>query len=197
VHTAFPAARQRVRPVSHVRSTVITTGLAALRARGLFDDWAASLDAASRDTIATTIAGVWLPIDLVMTHYRACEALQLTHDEAVSIGMSVGVRIHENLLLTLKRLATEVGMTPWLVGAQYERLWSRSFDGGGFRITREGPKDAIIELLQVPMAEFSYFRGAFCGLNLVGMNLFCTKAYVRVVNGSCVGHGFAIRVSWA
>jgi hypothetical protein len=177
-----------------VRSTVVTSGLAALRERGHLDAWAAALDPKTRDLLLTTIAGVWLPIDLVMTHYAACESLRLSHDECFAIGGAVGVRMHENVLHLVRHLATGVGVTPWIAAARYGSFWTRLFDGGGFRTVKVGPKDGITEFFQIPMAQFAYFRSAFCGVSLVGISLFTTKAYVRVVATS--KDGFSVRSSW-
>src|SRR5689334_21669100 len=91
---AYPPARGKLNAMRAVRSTLIVSGLQALRERGHYDAWAAAIDPRTRDAILTTIAGVWLPIDLVVDHYRACEALHLSHDEAFAIGSAVGRRIH-------------------------------------------------------------------------------------------------------
>jgi len=192
----FPPPREKLTAMTRVRSTILVSGLNALRERGLYDKWAAAIDDASREAITTTIAGVWLPIDLVVRHYRACERLGLAHDEAFALGMTVGKRVQETMLHLIRQVASEVGVTPWTIGAQYNRIFSRMFEGGGFRLLKDGPKDAVIEMLQIPLAEFSYFRSAFCGVNQAGMSLFTARSYVRIVPGSCSDTGFAIRVQW-
>src|SRR5580704_17776294 len=141
----FPPAPTPPRPMVRVRSTVVTSGIAALRERGHFDAYAAALEPKTRDILVTTIAGVWLPIDLVMTHYRACESLGLSHDECFAIGSAVGSRMHDNVLHLVRPLATSAGVTPWMAAARYEAFWTRLFDGGGFRITKVGPKDGFTE----------------------------------------------------
>ena len=193
--SAYPAPGKRPDLLRHVRSTLVSSGIAAIRQRGRFDDYAAALDPASRELLVTTVAGAWLPVELVVTHYRACDTIQLTHDEVVGIGVEVGARAQDNVLQAVKRIAAGVGVTPWSLAAQYDRFWPRMFDGGGFRISRLGPKDGTIELLQCPLAESSYFRSAFCGVNLAGLNLLASKAYVRIQSRPAP-HGFTIRLSW-
>jgi hypothetical protein len=193
---AYPPPREKLNAMRAVRSTIIVSGLQALRERGHYEAWSAAVDPAARDAILTTIAGVWLPMDLVMAHYRACEALHLSHDEAFALGNAVGHRIHDTMLLMVRRVANELGVTPWTIGAQYDRLFSRVFDGGGFRILREGPKDAVIELFQIPPAQFSYFRSAFCGVNQAGLALFAQRGFVRLVKEAATEMSFAIRVQW-
>jgi hypothetical protein len=195
VVATYPAAGRRPDPVRHVRSTFVTSGIAAIRQRGRFDDYAAALDDASRELLVGAVAGAWLPVDLAVAHYRACDAINLPHDEVVAIGVEVGMRAHENVLQAVKKIAAGVGVTPWALAVQYDRLWPRMFDGGGFRISRVGPKDGVIELLQCPLSESSYFRSAFCGVNLAGLHLVSTKAYVRIQSRPAP-HAFSVRISW-
>jgi hypothetical protein len=182
------------RPVTRVRSTIVTSALVALKERGHYDRYLAGLEPKSRDLLVTAVAGTWLPIDLVMDHYVACEALGLSHDECFALGSAVGARMQGTVLHAMRALATGAGVTPWTAASRYDTFWTRLFDGGGFRITRVGPKDGLNEYSQLPLARFSYFRSAFCGVSLVGISLFTTKAYIRVV--ATAKDGFTIRSSW-
>jgi hypothetical protein len=177
-----------------VRSTVITSAIAALRERGHFDRYSAALDVASRETLLTTVAGTWLPIELIIAHYTACESLGLSHDECFAIGGAVGARMHDSVLHLVRGLATGAGVTPWAAAARYDSFWTRLFDGGGFRVVKIGPKDSLTEFVQIPVARFAYFRAAFCGVSLVGISLFTQKAYVRVT--AFGPDSFTVRSSW-
>ena len=192
---AHPALGKRAEPVRRVRSTIIAAGVATLRANGHFDTYADALEGESRDALLATVAGAWLPVELALAHYRACDTLQLSHAERLAIGLTVGSSAHDSLLLGLKQLASAAGVTPWTLVSQYERLWSRTFDGGGFRILKVGPKDGVIELNQLPLAASPYFRSAFCGVNLSGLNLVTRKAFVRVQAGGGA-LSFSMRASW-
>lgn len=172
----------------------MTSALAALRERGHFERYLGAIDAKSREILLTSVAGTWLPVDLVMRHYTACESLGLSNDECFAMGNAVGARMHQNVLHLVRSLATGAGVTPWTAASRYESFWTRLFDGGGFRIVKVGPKDGLTEFFQLPIAQFAYFRAAFCGVSQVGISLFTTKAYVRVVGTS--KDGFSVRSSW-
>jgi hypothetical protein len=190
----YPRPPAPARPLTRVRSTIVTSALSALRERGHLDRYLAALDPTNRELIVTTVAGTWLPLDLVMTHYVACESLGLSNDECFAIGSAVGSRMHESVLHLVRSLASGVGVTPWNAAARYDSFWTRLFDGGGFRLTKVGPKEGLTEFFQLPIARFAYFRSAFCGVSQVGTSLFTSKAYVRVV--ATTKDGFTIRSSW-
>jgi hypothetical protein len=192
----YPVAGERVRPAEHIRSTIILAAVNALKERGRFEAWSAALDPVSREALTNVIAGSWVPVEIAMVHYRACDSLGLAHDEIVGIGQSVGTSAHGNLFHVLKKVVTTIGATPWTLAEHYERLWTRAFDGGGFRIMRAGPKDSSIEVQRVPMSSSSYFRAAFCGVNLAALNLVTTKCYARVSTISRARDGFTIRIAW-
>ncbi len=192
----YPPPGERLRPAENIRSTILLAAMTALRERGRFEAWSAALDPASREALTTIIAGTWVPTELAMAHYRACDSLGLAHDEVVGIGQSVGTSAHGNLFHVLKKVVTTIGATPWTLADHYERLWTRAFDGGGFRIVRTGPKDSFIEVQRIPMSTSSYFRAAFCGVNLAALNLVSAKCYVRVSSVARARDGFTIRVAW-
>jgi hypothetical protein len=192
----YPPPGERVRPVEHLRSTIILAAMNALRERGRFEAWSAALDPESREALTGVIAGTWVPVPLAMAHYRACDSLGLPHDEVVGIGQSVGTSAHANVFHVLKKIVSTIGATPWSLAEHYERLWTRALDGGGFRIVRVGPKDSHIEVQRVPMSASAYFRAAFCGVNLAALNLLSTKCYVRVSSIARARDGFTIRVAW-
>lgn len=194
--SSWPVLPVRAPPLAAVRSTIVSSGLAALRARSLETRYLSHLPRERHAAVESLIAGTWLPTDFAMAHYQACEEMNLPFEEALAIGTAVGARVHETLLGTVKKLAAAAGVTPWTALAQYDRLWQRTFDGGGFTITRTGPKDALVHITQMPLARFAYFRASYCGVNLAGLRLFATNAYVRLLPHGMSDHSYSFRASW-
>ena len=60
-----------------MRGTVIVSSLLGLRDGGHFDAYLPKLTPLHRDAIPQVVAGEWVPIELAMAHYRACDALGL------------------------------------------------------------------------------------------------------------------------
>ena len=196
VFLALPREPERAAAVRGVRSTLVTSGLVILRDRGLFDRYLASIPLAHRPTVRGLIAGEWLPTEFMLAHYAAWDSLGLTADEIRVIGSAVSSRVSDNLLLAIKHITTGIGATPWTVLAQYPRLWSRAFDGGGVRIERSGPKEATIWLLEMPFARSAYFRGSLMAIHESALGLFATKLYARILPRSVADTTFAIRLAW-
>lgn len=172
-------------PASHVRSTLVLSSVQSLRAKGLFERYESLLDPAMRETIQSLIAGVWLPMETGLKHYRACEAMGIPFADQVTIGHEVGNRIQSSILGLLLKGAKGVGATPWTGLGYLDRLWERVFSGGGgVGLTRLGPKEARVEIAGLPLLAVPYFRHAFRGTMSAGLELFCARVYVQEITRS-------------
>jgi hypothetical protein len=174
----FPA---RIEPVRAIRSTVIVGSYAVLKERGLFDKYAAALPPESRELLVNIVVGAWIPIDLGLAHYAACDALALPPDTIAQMGRGTFDRIRGTLLGTTVRMAREAGVTPWTVLPHLQRFWDRAYQGGGLRITKIGPKEARGEVVQARLCDSVYFRHALRGLLVGVLELFCQKAYISIL----------------
>ncbi len=179
-----------------VRSTLICFGLQELRARNRIDDYRQALPGWAHEAIFQAVAGVWLPIELVMAHFGACESLGMSPQECFDIGGASGRRLSASSLGALARMATQVGASPSMVLAIYQRLWARVFDGGVVEITHVGPKEAIIAYRDVPFARFDYGQHALRGANDSAFRLVAKTVYLRALPGN-TDDSLALRLSWA
>jgi hypothetical protein len=172
---------RQVEPLSAVRSTLIQSSLNTLRQRGHYPTYLELVDPRWRQQIVDSLAPEWLPIELAHAHYAACDALKLTHTEQLEIGASVGDQIQGTFIGTLVKRARTIGLTPWVPLGQFQRLWERLLQGGAVGMRRTGLKDAEIEMRNLTLARYSYFRAAFCGLIASGIKLGAGRAvHVRV-----------------
>jgi hypothetical protein len=194
---SFAVPRSRVPLASHFRSTWLSSSLNALRERNHFDRYLALLAPADRATILESVAGVWLPIDVGLTHYRACDALDLGKRESWEIGVEVTRKVHGTSLALAFRLAKQAGVTPWTIFAQMPRLWERIWRGGGIAVHKHGPKEAIIEAIQWPVAGIPYVRQTMPAVVHGVVELFCAKVYVTEVPRLMSQTSLGFRVQWA
>jgi hypothetical protein len=174
----FPA---NTHPVRGIRTTVIVGSFAVLRERGLFDAYAAALSPESRENLVHVVAGTWIPLELALAHYAACDSLALAPDTIAQMGRGVFDRIRGTLLGTAVRMARQAGVTPWTVLPHLQRFWDRAYQGGGLSVTKLGPKEGRGDVIQARICESIYFRHALRGLLAGVLELFCRKAYVSLL----------------
>jgi hypothetical protein len=192
----FPGAPSSLGAASAARSTLVTTSIQALRARGLHDRYVQHLDAPHRETLLTAVAGVWLPIDAAVAHYQACEALHLDVGDQLAIAMEVGDRVHGTFLGMMVRMARTAGVTPWPALAQSAKLYGRLFCGGGVAVTPTGPKDARVDLVGNVLCGIEYFRVGVRGIYQAALQLFCRRVMIFELPVRRAPSSMAIRISW-
>jgi hypothetical protein len=193
----FAAQREILGEVTHVRSTLVTASLQALRQRGLYASYLARLDPSYADEIVTTVAGAWLPLTLGQAHYGACNVLEVEEGLVIDVGMEVGDRVHGTFLGAMLRSARTVGATPWTALAQSRRLYERLFSGGGgIAVFRRGPKDAIVCLEGNALCDVPYFRTGVCGVYRAALQLFASRLYVTEAPGFHRPATMALKIAW-
>jgi hypothetical protein len=170
-------------PVTALRSTLITSSLISLRARGLFERYDALQISPHRQTILNLVAGEWLPLEVGLAHYQACDALGLDDEAQIAIGKDVSQRIHETFLSLIVKAARGVGVTPWLLLPRGNDLQRRLCIGGGIRITKLGPKSVRVELACMPQLAIPYVRNGLVGLYTAAVELLASNVTTRIVKG--------------
>ena len=183
--------------VTRVRSTLLMSGIQALREFGYYERYVALLPAEHHERILYAVTPEWLPVEIACLHYRICDALELGPTDLDAIGQHVSQKIMGTFLGTLTRSSRTLGTSPWLPLGQYDRLWERILVGGACQVEQVGPKDAIIRSFGIPMLESRYFRTAYQGVQR-GAGLLFSKT-VRAKAVAVPGddpHAAATQVSW-
>ncbi|MGO8993286.1 MAG: hypothetical protein ACLQVI_08145 [Polyangiaceae bacterium] len=193
----FPAARaELVPPVSQVRGTWIAASYRGLGQQGLKDAYLAKLDPKYASIVANAAYENWLPVDVLVAHYAACEALQLPSFQLTALGAEATRLTQGSVVGMVAKLAGAVDITPWTVLPHLQRLWDRALVGGGLSVTKLGPKEARIEVVGFPVCRFRYCRIGMRGV-LTGMiEMFCTKAHVTELPEWTDTSG-AVKIAWA
>ena len=183
--------------VTAVRSTLLQSSLHALREFGLYERWSAQIGAAERDLIVESIAPVWLPVEVAMAHYEACDRLQVDEAQQTLIGAAVGARVQSALLSTAGKLARNIGVTPDIAARCFSPLWARLFQGGSLQIEQTGPKDLQLEFRQSVLPRCPYFRRTLCGNVGSATHLLGRKvAYCQQVSYDPGKDRLLVKLSW-
>jgi hypothetical protein len=184
-------------PARSVRSTLIQSSLATLKTEGHYERYLSLLAERHRETILGSISPSWLPIEVALDHYQACDDLALGHEQLVAIGESVGDRMQGPFMETLTRAARGMGVTPWVLLKRFDVLWGRLLQGGSFELTQTGPKDLTIEIRSALLPRFGYFRHAFCGVVKAGFKYVGVRAsYVRLGRWDVRTDSFNMHAAW-
>lgn len=189
--------RRLIEPTSQFKSTWIVSSQNALRSRGLIAKYLSLLDPKFREQLELAIVGTWLPINVAVAHYKACDSLGLTAAEQLEMGREVSRHLERTLLGTAVRVARQAGVTMWTPLGQLHRLWDRMFIGGGAAVYKLGPKEAHIEFVGCSLASVPYFRTGLRGV-LIGVgSAFSQKLYVtELVRPAPFSDTIVFRGSW-
>jgi hypothetical protein len=185
-------------PVTAVRSTLLTSSLTSLRARGLFERYDALQTSSHRQTILNLMAGEWLPVEVAFAHYQACDALGLSVEEQIAMGKDVSRRIHETFLSLVVKAARGTAMTPWLLLPQGKKMQGRLAIGGGIRVSKLGPKSVRVELARLPHLVIPYARYGLLGFYAAGVELLASQVTARIVKSESADPArlFVLRIDW-
>jgi hypothetical protein len=181
--------------VKEMKGTILVSSLRGVREGGHFDAYLAKLAPRDADAIQLVVAGEWVPIDLVLTHYRACDALGLPPPEIVRMGIAIAHRTHSNVFATVAKIAKTSGVTPWTGLARLQHVFEGHFrGGGGTRVVKLGPKEARVELLAFPLMGIPWCRYGWRGTITANAELFCKQCYTSEIASTPTS--VAYRLSW-
>lgn len=182
--------------VTHVRGILIAGSRAGLKSLGLYEQYVAALSSLHRDALVYFVASSWLPLDVTLAHFAACDSLALTRAAYEEIGKSLSDRLTQTFFSGALRTARAVGVDGqmWWALSRTDRLIQRLYKGGRVTVHRRGPKDALIELAGFPFASSPYFRGVVSCEMKVMMSLLCRALVVRIEPSPA--NTLALALSW-
>jgi hypothetical protein len=134
---------------------------------------------------------------VAFVHYETCDSLGLPVERQVANGRSTFDKTRGIFFGTMLRMAKESGVTPWTVSLSFQRFWERGYDGGGISVTKLGPKEGRVDIVQVRLCDCRYYRNALRGLLTGVLEPFCTKAYVTERPGMRAPASVSLRIQWA
>lgn len=169
---------------------------ATLRDAGLFERYVTHLPADYREEIVQLGAPAWLPLELGLAHYQACQELGLREAQVVEMAQRVSMHREGSFLGVALNLARGSGISPLTVFKQGPRLWSRAFMGGAIGGTQLGPKELRLDVVGWPCARIPYCRYALRGICLGLAKLLSREAYARSVPAPSGTENLSLLLSW-
>jgi hypothetical protein len=185
--------------VTSTRGTLVVGALQQLKDLSLYERYLELSPREHRESVGHVLAVSWVPIEVVTTHCRVCDELALSDRQLIDMGQRLGVQMFENFLGSALRAVRGAGMDSaiWFALRQIDRVWPRIYAGGSCCVLKRGPKDAVLEVLGLPVASSRTFRLMHHAF-LQGLSSAITKASVvrstrpRVIDP----HTLATAFSW-
>jgi hypothetical protein len=194
---AFPRPRGELEAPRRYRASWVSSSIQTLRRHGHYDRYRLLLADGARAPLAELTASAWVPAELVMAHYDACNRLRLGPSELATLGVETTRLAIGNTLHVALRLATGAGLvSPWTLLAQAQRFMTMICDGAGVEVMRLGPKEARVDVAAFPLARFAYNRAAMRGILLAGLEPFCQRVYASVMSADPHENDVTFRASW-
>jgi hypothetical protein len=194
----FPETLPAEPSTTHCRGMLLTASFEAIKAHGHLKRYLGALPPAYVTPITTAIASEWISMDVVLAHYRACEALALSADETLHIGGAVVMNLQRTFIGgVLKKAAVEAGVSPLFGLHKFASVYYRTMKGGGGRIVRIGPKDVRMEFVGQALSSVGYFRLSFRGFIQAGCAFFARRVVVAELASYLSPTTCAYRVAWA
>ncbi len=193
----FPAPADAIPVATHVRSTVLVAGVQALREHGWRADYDRAVDPQVLQTIQTAAVGSWLPLEIAVGHYQACDSLGIPLLEQLEIGSAVVKRLQQTLLGRLVRVARATGaVSPLTALGRFNTLHARSWIGSAGQVVELGPKDVRLDVVGLPLLAIAYFRASYRGFLRAGAQLFADQASVTEVGRNPEPSAASYRFVW-
>jgi hypothetical protein len=184
--------------VTDIRGILLQSRLQQLRDHGHYNDYMARLPERYRDPVVHALASSWAPVELTVVHFVTLDAMPLSDAQISHMGEPMGRGLFHNLFASLVRVARNSGAEAgiWVGLKQADRVFARMYHGGSCKVTKVGPKDAIIDIDGLPFADSRCFRIAHCAF-LRGVFSFSTKACVcKPIPSDGIGTRVAVSLSW-
>src|SRR5688572_16264847 len=133
-------------PVTAVRRMLVHSSIAELEQLGLVERYAGLIGSATLAQIKELIGPGWMPLELAMRHYDACDELGLPDQQIHDAGLRAGEKMGSSLQVAgAQGRATLIDGSPWAVVGAFSRMGRRIYEGGTSQYVKLGPNLLQIE----------------------------------------------------
>lgn len=147
--------------LSAVRRMLVHSSITELQDLSLYDRYCTEIPAASLERIHALIGPGWMPVELALDHYAACDRLHLDDKLILECGLRAGENMGRALLVA--GATNETGGSPWSLVGAYSRMGRRIYEGCSAQYVKVAANTLQIEHLQNPLFSFHYYRVAHTG----------------------------------
>jgi hypothetical protein len=151
-------------PLVAVRRMLVHSSIAELGAFGLYDRYIEVIERGSLERIRELIGPGWMPVELALEHYGACDRLRLSDEAIHDAGMRAGDKMGSALLVAGAQPQVELKeRSPWPLLQAFARMGRRIYDGASAQYVKTASNALRIEYYGNPLFAYHYYRVAHCG----------------------------------
>jgi hypothetical protein len=184
-------------PVTAIKNVLIQSSLAELKNHGHYERYSELMAADMLETLQLSLAPGWIPIELALAHYDACDRLELSPAQFAAIGNDVGDRVQDAVLISLAKKTRPANIDVDAVLGPLQRMWPRLFQGGSVQTVRVAPRVRLIEERGFRLNRYHYYRqGHLAALASTYRALGIHVADVRIERYDAINDEMIVRVSW-
>ena len=146
-------------PATAVKAMLLHFSLAQIKQQGHLDRYVGFMGEDKLKMLQGQSATAWVPVQLVLDHYQACDQLDLTVTQARKVASNVGADIkRRNDSVNEKSARPEENFDLWTEVMAMHRMWGRLYRGGSVQVAKLGDNGWRFEQRGFPMNRFAYFR---------------------------------------
>jgi hypothetical protein len=180
-----------------MRNVVIQASLAELKAKGHYDRYVQLIAPAALEQLTASLAPGWIPVELALSHYEACEKLKLSSDEFAAIGKKVGDRVQDTVLVSSAKKVRGATFDLWTAVPSLHRMWPRLFQGGSVQVVKVGPRAKLVEQTGFRLNRYNYYRqGQLGALRATYSALGARVTTASIESYSAARDELLLRVEW-
>ena len=151
-------------PLVAVRRMLVHSSIAELGASGLYERYSQVIDRGTLERIRELIGPGWMPVELALEHYSACDKLQLSDEAIHDAGIRAGDKMGSALLVAGAQPQIELkDRSPWPLLQAFARMGRRIYDGASAQYVKTASNALRIEYYGNPLFGFHYYRVAHGG----------------------------------
>jgi hypothetical protein len=185
-------------PLTAVRNVLVQASLSQLKIHGHYERYTRLIEPHLLEQLLSSLAPGWIPVELVLAHYEACENLGLGREDFEAMGEGVGDRVQDTMLISPAKKAREADFDLWQGVHALQRVWPRVFKGGSVQVVKVGPRAMLVEELGFVLNRYQYYRQAHLAALRTTYGALGTRVtLVRVVSYHAGTDEMVVHVAWA
>jgi hypothetical protein len=179
-----------------VKNVLLQSSLAELKAHGHYERYASLIEPQILEQLLASLGPGWVPVELALAHYEACDNLMLTPEQFALMGQGVGTRVKDAVLISLAKKVREANYDLWLSVGPLNRMWPRLFQGGSVQVSKVGPKAQLIEQKGYVLNRYHYYRQSHISAVRATYDALGATSTVKLLSYSAARDEMVVHVSW-